>query len=1208
MFNKLLSLLFTLFIFSALHAQTAFRVETQAGSFSPTTNKGTISLEEWNKITQHEGYKYVLIQFSILPNANVKKELKANGIELLTYLPKNTYYAKVIAKYTSNRFKQKNIVSVSALRAADKIHKKVKTYDAPLYAIEDSSYKLMITLYPGINGNTVVKQLQQKGATIISVYNQQHIALKLKVSLINEVADLPYVQFVDFINAPMEKENLLNKTNHRSNILNTDYGAGRQYDGAGVRIALTDDGFIGPHIDYTGRTFQSAVLNVNIGDHGDHCAGIIMGAGNLDPIGRGMAPASDLWVYEALPNNNYILDDTLYTSASTNIDIVSTSYSDGCNVGYNAGAESADRQIRTYNNTMRFFSGGNTGTSNCNYGAGSGWGNITGGIKMGKNLIAVANLTNLDVLANSSSRGPASDGRLKPDVSAVGTDVYSTIDVNDYDLKTGTSMSCPGAAGVFAQLYQASRDLNNNQEPNTSILKNILMNTCDDLGNPGPDFKHGYGRINGLRAVKLLENNQYILDSVDNAITKTINLNVPANTQRVKIMLYWHDYEGAISATTALVNDLDLKVTNPNATIFLPWVLDPTPNVSALNSNALRLVDRLNNAEQVTIDTPIAGNYTIDVTGFSVPFGPQEYSISYEFIMNDSLEMVYPIGAEGLVPGETEIIRWDALANGNTFDLDYTIDNGATWITIAAGINANQNYFQWQVPNVLSGSCKLRVSRGGVVAASPSTFSIIGVPAGLTIVSVCPDTVTLKWNSTLNATGYQIFQLGNKYMDSIGTTTDTTFKVGGLNIADEHWFSVKAINANNNAVSRRAFAINQVPGVLNCPLQNDAQAFGNTSPINATMMDCGNISNIPVDITVKNIGTNTIGNFSVHYQVNANPIVSENFSGNILSNAQATHNFSTPISGLTPGNYSIKIWTALAVDQFVANDTITVQLVIKNGVIATLPWYEDFESNSVCPDIPSCDQTDCPLQNNLTNEQNFVVDDFDWKVFEGPTPTTTTGPDVDHTTNSINGKYIYTESSYCFEKSAYLLTPCFDFKTVARPYLSYWYHLYGNGQGSLHLDAFVNGAWQLDIVAPIDGNKGNTWFLNEHDLSAFAGKTVYFRFRGLTGINQRSDMALDDISIVDSSTAPLSITNIENSFSIHPNPASNFIQIESSNSIGHFDNIEITNPLGEVVYSRTNLANCKSLAIDISSYANGIYVVKISGDDGNLVTRKFMKL
>ncbi|MBK7764006.1 MAG: hypothetical protein IPI46_11755 [Bacteroidetes bacterium] len=56
-----------------------------------------------------------------------------------------------------------------------------------------------------------------------------------------------------------------------------------------------------------------------------------------------------------------------------------------------------------------------------------------------------------------------------------------------------------------------------------------------------------------------------------------------------------------------------------------------------------------------------------------------------------------------------------------------------------------------------------------------------------------------------------------------------------------------------------------------------------------------------------------------------------------------------------------------------------------------------------------------------------------------------------------------------FNQSAFLLTPCFSFSTTSKPYLRFWYHMYGVDQGTLHVDAFVNGAWQLDIMPAKSG-------------------------------------------------------------------------------------------------------------------------------------------
>src|SRR4030095_945077 len=99
-----------------------------------------------------------------------------------------------------------------------------------------------------------------------------------------------------------------------------------------------------------------------------------------------------------------------------------------------------------------------------------------------------------DKINGSSSGGPAKDGRLKPEICAVGTDVYSTQPNNTYGFNTGTSMACPGISGNFAMLIHAYRDLNGGSSPLSALIKATLMNTADDLGNAGPDYQYGYGR------------------------------------------------------------------------------------------------------------------------------------------------------------------------------------------------------------------------------------------------------------------------------------------------------------------------------------------------------------------------------------------------------------------------------------------------------------------------------------------------------------------------------------------------------------------------------------------------------------------------------------------------------------------------------------------------------------------------------------------
>ena len=67
---------------------------------------------------------------------------------------------------------------------------------------------------------------------------------------------------------------------------------------------------------------------------------------------------------------------------------------------------------------------------------------------------------------------------------------------------------------------------------------------------------------------------------------------------------------------------MDLSLDAPDGTNYRPWVLDITP--ANVDNDAVRALDKANNIEQVTIDNPMAGAYTIKVAGASVAFGSQK--------------------------------------------------------------------------------------------------------------------------------------------------------------------------------------------------------------------------------------------------------------------------------------------------------------------------------------------------------------------------------------------------------------------------------------------------------------------------------------------------------------------------------------------------------------------------------------------------------
>jgi hypothetical protein len=230
--------------------------------------------------------------------------------------------------------------------------------------------------------------------------------------------------------------------------------------------------------------------------------------------------------------------------------------------------------------------------------------------------------------------------------------------------------------------------MNGGLNPESGLIKACLLNSSEDLGNEGPDYVYGWGRVNALRALTTLEEGRYIKDSVIQGQSNTHTLTVPPGVSEIRVMIYWMDPEGTPGASKSLVNDLDMHLSDPINFTWLPWVLDPTPLAANLATPAVKGIDTLNNMEQVSVPAGFQGTWTIHVDGTSVPMGPQTYYIVYEF-RTQAITVTYPQGGEGFAPGETQVIRWDAVKGLGTYTLEYSTDNGANWNLIDNAVNQN---------------------------------------------------------------------------------------------------------------------------------------------------------------------------------------------------------------------------------------------------------------------------------------------------------------------------------------------------------------------------------------------------------------------------------------------------------------------------------------------------------------------------------------
>ncbi len=235
-------------------------------------------------------------------------------------------------------------------------------------------------------------------------------------------------------------------------------------------------------------------------------------------------------------------------------------------------------------------------------------------------------------------------------------------------------------------------------------------------------------------------------------------------------------------------------------------------------------------------------------------------------------------------------------------------------------------------------------------------------------------------------------------------------------------------------------------------------------------------------------------------------------------------------------------------------------------------------------------------------EQN-IDDDCDWTRYCYPTPSNYTGPD-----NAHGGSYyLYTEASDCYNNKVLILTSssCFDFTSYSSPQLSFWYHMYSQiypeEMGTLEVQVSLDGGtnWSVPIWTR-SFDQGQYWLNANIDLTLYTSATTKIRFKGTTGSGTGSDIAIDDINI--SGTTNISdMYNSRQMIKIYPNPAYNNLFVQFSEKTDNVD-IAIYNVLGEAVQNIDKNSDVSdSYIIDISSFARGIYYLRIQSDGFSMV-------
>ena len=140
----------------------------------------------------------------------------------------------------------------------------------------------------------------------------------------------------------------------------------------------------------------------------------------------------------------------------------------------------------------------------------------------------------------------------------------------------------------------------------------------------------------------------------------TFAVDVSPDDAELSVTLVWDDVPGVPNVVPALVNDLDLRVFDPNGGLHFPWTLDPRDPVAAAERNA---PDRINNVEQVVVDAPQPGTWRVEVAGYRIPLSEQAFAICFSHALTVDCD------GDG-TPDDEQIADAPALDCGNNGILD----------------------------------------------------------------------------------------------------------------------------------------------------------------------------------------------------------------------------------------------------------------------------------------------------------------------------------------------------------------------------------------------------------------------------------------------------------------------------------------------------------------------------------------------------------
>lgn len=1003
--------------------------------------------------------------------------------------------------------------------------------------------------------------------------------------------------------------------------------------------------------------------NIPFDDHGTHVAGTIAAAG-INPQAKGMAYETKVFAYEFNNDNSEMAEE-----AADGLIISNHSY--GLRTGWDVASGGTGWQwfgdgsvSNTEDYRFGYYDASNSRvwddiTFNAPYylivkSAGNDRTDIGDGTRppdgpydclepksVAKNILTIGAVEHLEndytgpedvVMSAFSSWGPTDDGRIKPDISAIGVDVFSTLSggVDVYGIQSGTSMSAPNTTGSLALLQEYYAQLYSGNYMRSATLKALTIHTANESGkNQGPDYEFGWGLLAVDKAANLItrnDGNDFIIDELNLSDGDSIVLKVASDgLEPLTATICWTDVPGnpapiSLNPTDLmLINDLDMRIYDETDNEYLPWILDPeNPDKGAAFGDNFR-----DNVEKIEIPTPTAGEYTIVIKHKNVlRNGNQDFSIIVSTSsLNLDLETFYWIGGSG---DWNDPNHWSFNSGGNIANAVPTINNPVifdnnSFVNPVNTINLTSAASCYNINFYTSDSCIINLSaftlnidgsvfdQNNKLSMNNGTLGFSGIisknnqvllsESALTDVDLDFKSINGTWNVVNDFSANSISVQNSSFFatDKIISTKSININISSANTVDFSGSSIDNIdvldvaNASNTLFENSIITFSNVNGVANKSITGNGNSFSNIVLDNAALTINGD-------------------NLFKKLQINGNLIVGGNNTidslrlsdiSSMTLNENTTQTFVLAFEAIGSVSNLIEIYSSGGEEANLFADDPNIRfcldfLDVVNVSVSGSTGFLSGDNSTIDPNSTGWIELDC-------DDALFPSFEVQYPCAMGETRfvDTSTGFPTEWSWNF--GNLQYPEENISNQRNPFhnfrfegeyevtfnVKNSQFD-ETISRTITIIDYES-GLGVPSINVDGTKLTS---SVIAP-----SYQWYLNNNPISGANDRVFEIANPGLYYVTVSDENCL----FKSEATAVTSLNKdpLGDNLNIYPNPSTGQFTVELANSISSSIHLTLFDLVGTTVYSEVHSKNSKQFKtdIDLNNLPDGIYNISIIQGD-----------